>query len=49
MLSTLKTYMYGYFGMDSRMLAYSLIVSSLPFRVVLERCTTLARLDLGMI
>ena len=31
------------------MLACSLRVSSLPFLVVLDMCTTLARLDLGMV
>ena len=35
--------------MLERMLAKSLRVSGLPFLVVLERCTTLARLDLGIL
>ena len=48
MLSTAKTKMYGYVSMLERILAYNLSVRFLPFLVVFERCTTLARFDLGI-
>lgn len=35
--------------MASRMLAKSFKVSSFPFLVVLERCTTFARFDFGIV
>ena len=49
MLSTEKTNMKGYLWALSRMLAKVLSLSSLPFLSTLERCTTLARLERGIL
>ncbi len=49
MFSTRKTKQYWYLSRQARTLANNRSVSSLPFFSVLERCTTLARLDFGIV
>jgi len=49
MFSTEKTKQYWYLSIHSLTLAKSLIVNSFPFLSTFVKCTTLDRLDLGIV